>query len=146
MNIFCTGNQNKLSNRINTIIHRKKTLLDTYSLRILSKTPKLYIQSYTEKLVFNSKLLINSYNEKIKDYSYLIDQYKNKLSAYDVNNIKNRGFFIIKKNGSILTSRKQFKLLQSSSKRNQNKYKSWTNLSKRKNTSNTCIFHATILQ
>ena len=102
--------QNKLSNRINTIIHRKKTLLDTYSLRILSKNPKLYIQSYTEKLVFNSKLLINSYNEKIKDYSYLIDQYKNKLSAYDVNNIKNRGFFIIKKNGSILTSRKQFKI------------------------------------
>ena len=102
--------QNILSDRVDNIICKNFFLLNSYSLRILSKNPKLYIQSYNDKLVFNSKLLINSYNEKIKDYNYLIDQYKNKLLAYNVDTIKSRGFFIVKKNGSILTSGNQFKV------------------------------------
>jgi len=102
--------QSILSNAINNIIYKKKSILNTYYLRILSKNPKLAIQSYNDKLKFNFKLLLNTINERLKYCNYSINQYKNKLSIYNVDSITDRGFFLIKKNGSILTSIDEFKL------------------------------------
>ena len=48
--------------------------------------------------------------QKVADTLKEINQYKNKLSIYNVDSITDRGFFLIKKNGSILTSIDEFKL------------------------------------
>ena len=54
--------------------------------------------------------MLNIINERLKCYNYLISEYKNKLSVYNVESIKDRGFFLIKKDGSILTSIEDFKI------------------------------------
>ena len=102
--------QSSLDISINNFVHKKKSILDSYYLRILSKNPKLMIQSYNNKLNFNSKFLVKSINEGLKYYNYSINQYKNKLLLFDINSIKERGFFIIKRNGCILNSIEEFQI------------------------------------
>ena len=92
-----------ISNSFNNYFTQKKTILDSYYLRILSKNPKLAIQSYSDKLEFSSKLLINITNERMKYYKYSINQYDNKISNYNVDAIKSRGFFLIRKEGKLIT-------------------------------------------
>ena len=92
-----------ISNSFNNYFTQKKTILDSYYLRILSKNPKLAIQSYSDKLEFSSKLLINIANERMKYYKYSINQYDNKISNYNVDAIKSRGFFLIRKEGKLIT-------------------------------------------
>ena len=93
-----------ISNSFNKFITQKKNILDSYYLRILSKNPKLSVQSYSDKLKFSSKILLNIANERLKYYRYSINQYDNKISNYNVDAIKNRGFFIARKDGKLITS------------------------------------------
>ena len=102
--------QSYLSNAIYNNIDKKKSLLNSYYLRILSKNPKLAIRSYNDKLNFNSKLLLNIINERLRYYSYSINQYKNKLSVYNIAAIQDKGFFLVKRNGALLTSKDTFKV------------------------------------
>ena len=102
--------QSYLSNAIYNNIDKKKSLLNSYYLRILSKNPKLAIRSYNDKLNFNSKLLLNIINERLRYYNYSINQYKNKLSVYNIAAIQDKGFFLVKRNGALLTSKDTFKV------------------------------------
>ena len=51
---------------------------------------------------------VKSINEKLKYSKYSINQYKNKLENFNVENIRDKGFFVIRKEGVILNSIKDF--------------------------------------
>ena len=85
-------------------LKEKNNFINTSYLRISSKNPKLNLDFYAENLTLNYKLLKTNLIDKISSYENILKKYKNKIQKYDIEAIKDRGFFIVKKNKKILKS------------------------------------------
>jgi len=96
--------ENRILSILNNKLNQKFNFLNTSYLRILSKNPKLNIGFYNENLILNYKILKNSLIDKLSTYKITLKKYNNTIHEYDINHIKDRGFFIVKKEKKILKS------------------------------------------
>ena len=95
---------NKIHNILKNNFFKSKDILNTYTLKISSKNPKLIIHKMKEKLLFQDLILKSkikdifvNYNEKLRNLDY-------ELNNYNINKMYKRGFSIIRKNGKIVNS------------------------------------------
>ena len=102
--------ENNILSILNSRVEEKFNLLNTYYLRILSKNPKLNVEFYNENLILNYKILKNTLIDKLSNYKNTLRKYKNRIQRYDINHIKDRGFFIVKKQNEILKSIKKINI------------------------------------
>ena len=58
----------------------------------------------------NYKILKSTLIDKLSNYKNTLRKYKNTIQRYDINHIKDRGFFIVKKQNKILTSIKKINI------------------------------------
>ena len=102
--------ENNILSILNSRVEEKFNLLNTYYLRILSKNPKLNVEFYNENLILNYKILKSTLIDKLSNYKNTLRKYKNTIQRYDINHIKDRGFFIVKKENKILKSIKKINI------------------------------------
>jgi len=118
---ICSPSTNELLMKLNLLDNRRinifknyifkyKDILNTYTLKISLKTPKLFIEKMKDKLAFqklvlnnNIKKIISNYNAKLKNMNYI-------LNNYNINELHKRGFSIIRKKGKIINSIKDIKI------------------------------------
>jgi len=102
--------ENNILSILNSRVEEKSNLLNTYYLRILSKNPKLNVEFYNENLILNYKISKSTLIDKLSNYKNTLREYENIIQRYDISCIKDRGFFIVKKENKILKSIKSINI------------------------------------
>ena len=102
--------QDRFNYVLNTYLENKNNIINTSSLRILSKNPKLNIEFYNENLILNYKILKSNFFDKISNYNSALMKYNDRIQRYNLNHIKDRGFSIMKKSGMLVKNIRMIKV------------------------------------
>ena len=78
--------------------------MNTYTLKISSKTPKLFIEKLNDKLLFQNLVLNRNIENIISNYNFKLKKIDFILNKYNINDLHKRGFSIITKKGTVINS------------------------------------------
>ena len=99
-----------INQKIENRLLRSSNLLKNLTLKLSSSNPLYKIKNYKNKLDNNSNRFKNLISLKISNHRIMLEKFKKRIYQYNVNEIKKKGFVILKKRNKIIKDIKELNI------------------------------------